>query len=60
MSLPEYKRKLVVEWTYKHGAKDELILSCTEHLGPNDEFKLRSLCVLCAAICVRVQLSINS
>ena len=61
MSLTEYKPALVVEWTYKHGAnKDELILSCTEHIGPNDEFKLSSLCVLCAAICVRAQLSMNS
>ena len=60
MSLPEYKRTLVVEWTYNHGAKDELILSCTEHIGPNDEFKLSSQCVLCAAICVLAQLSMNS
>ena len=36
MSLTEYKPTLVVEWTYKRGAKDELILSCTEHIGPND------------------------
>ena len=60
MSLTEHKPTLVVEWTYKHGAKDELILSCTEHIGPNDEFKRSSLCVLCAAICVRAQLSMNS
>ena len=56
----KYKPTLVVEWTYKHGAKDELILSCTEHIVPNDELKLSSLCVLCAAICVRAQLSMNS
>ena len=55
-----YKPALVVKWTYKHGAKDEHILSCTEHIGPNDELKLSSLCVLCAAICVRAQLSMNS
>ena len=60
MSLPKYKRTLVVESTYKHGANNELILSCTEHIGPNDEFKLSSLCVLCAAICVRAQLSMSS
>ena len=60
MSLTEYKPALVVEWTYKHGAKDELILCCTEHIGLNDEFKLSSLCVLSAAICVRAQLSMNS
>ena len=60
MSLTEYKPTLVVEWTYKHGARDELILSCTEHIGPNDEFKLSSLCVFCAAICVRAQQSMNS
>ena len=40
----KYKPTLVVEWTYKHGAKDELILSCTEHIGPNDELKLRAPC----------------
>ena len=55
MSLTKCTPTLVVEWTYKHGAKDELILSCTEH-----EFKLSSLCVFCAAICVRAQLSMNS
>ena len=60
MSLTEYKPTLVVEWTYTHGSKDDLILSCTEHIGPNDECKLSSLCVLCAAICVRAQLSMNS
>ena len=59
-NVNKYKPTLVVEWTYKHGAKDELILSCTEHIGPNDELKLSSLCVLCAAICVRAQLSMNS
>ena len=60
MSLTEYKPTLVVEWTCKHGAEDELILSCTEHIGRNDEFKLSSLCVLCAAIYVHAQLSMSS
>ena len=54
MSLTEYKPTMAVKWTYKHGAKDELILSCTEYIGPNDEFKLSSLCVFCAAIYVSV------
>ena len=60
MSLTKCTPTLVVEWTCKHGAKDEIILSCTEHIGPNEEFKLSSLCVLCAAICVRAQLSMNT
>ena len=51
MSLPEYKRTLVVEWTCKYGAKDELIPSCTEHIGHNDEVKLSSLCILCSSMC---------
>ena len=59
MSLTKCTPTLIVEWTYKHGAKDELILSCTENIGPNDECKLSSLCVFCAAICVRAQLSMN-
>ena len=60
MSLTKCMPTLVVEWTYKHGAKDDIILNCTEHIGPNDEFNLSSLCVLCAALCVRAQLSMNS
>ena len=60
MSLTEYKPTLVVELTYRRGAEDELNLSCTEHIGPNDEFKLSFQCVLCAAICVRAQLSMSS
>ena len=52
MSLTKCTPTLVVEWTCKHGAKDELILSCTEHIGPNEEFKLSSLCVfMCSYMC---------